>query len=162
MAKKKSKEKSKTLIKPDQLRNALVLTGREYIETPEYKERGEQHLTAMIEQITPDLKRFQDFAKQANQRIASLGIPQAMKQLQEDYSRFLKNYVPRTIKAFDFPINYNRASFTDKDINIISEKSAKKVMGILNKKIEKLKKLFFFLLIMEIYIVNQKQHIVTN
>jgi|GEM_PF-4471653 len=131
--KKKSKEKLKTSIKPNQLRDALVITGQEYIKTKGYQEEAEEKLENFGKMLRPHLEIFEKMAKQINEQVASSGILETMKKAEEVYSRFLKGYQPEIRDTFISPRNYSRVIFTNEDIETISEKAAEKISEIMKK-----------------------------
>jgi len=131
MLKNKSKEKSKARISPGQIRDALVITGREYLKTKEYQEEVEKKFRKILQ---PHLEIFEKMAKQINEHVTSSGILEVMGKAEEAYSRFLKSYQPEIRDAFISPRNYSRAIFTDEDIEIISEKAAEKISKKFNEK----------------------------
>jgi len=115
-------------IKPKQLRDALVMTAREYRKTPKYQEEAEKRLEDFKKMLQPQLESFEKMAKQINERLASSGFFEAIKKAEEVYSSFLKSYQPEIRDAFISPRNYSRAFLTNEDIDAISEKAAEKIM----------------------------------
>jgi hypothetical protein len=128
MLKKKSKGKLKTYVKPEQLRDALVMTARQYRKTPAYQGEVEKRLEEFRKILQPQFESFEKMAKQINERIASSGLFEAIKKTEEVYSSFLKSYQPKIKDAFVSPRNYSRTFLTDEDIDAISEKAAEKLM----------------------------------
>lgn len=115
-------------IKPKQLRDALVMTAREYRKTPKDQKETEKRLEDFKKMLQPQLESFEKMAKQINERLASSGIFEAMKRAEEVYSRFLKSYQPEIRDVFISPRNYSRAFLTNEDIDTISEKTVEKIM----------------------------------
>jgi hypothetical protein len=115
-------------VKPKQLRDTLVMTGREYIKTKEYQGEAEKKIENFKKMLQPQLEIFEKMAKQINEQLTSSGILETMEKAEEVYSRFLKSYQPEIRDTFILPRNYSRAIFTDEDIDAISEKAAEKIM----------------------------------
>lgn len=132
-------------IKPKQLRDALVMTGREYRETPECKEKAAKQWKKFLDSWKrgAQFKQFEEMAATINQRINQIndsGLPKMLKEIEERYASILENYklFPKDKCTFldrqiieETPLTpaYNKPSFpTPELINEIAEKSAEKVM----------------------------------
>lgn len=118
-------------VKPKQIRDALVITGREYLKIKEYQEEVEKKFRKIFQ---PHFEIFEKMAKQINEYVTSSGILEVMEKTEEAYSRLLKSYQPEIRDVFISPRNYSRAIFTDEDIEMISEKAAEKIFEKINEK----------------------------
>jgi len=129
-------------VQPEQLRRTLVMTAREYMKTPEYQEKAKKRFEELIK---PKLKYFETMAKQINQQMNFLGIPQAIKKIEKQYTSILKDYQSPPNEMFVSPRYNNPPSLTIDLIEKISEKSAEKVLNNLKKKTIKSPKITLFL-----------------
>ncbi len=129
MPKNKSKGKIKTYIKPKQLRDALIMTGREYIKTKEYQQKSKRQAKTFLEEFKKrsEFKQFEKLAKEVNQKINSSGIPEAIKRIQECYSSILKESRPKE-KFISPKLVSNTPPFLSTEIiGEISQKTAEKI-----------------------------------
>ena len=115
-------------IKPKQLRDALIMTGREYIKAKERQEETEKKLENFGKMLQPQLEIFEKMAKKINEQLTSSGVFETIKKTEEVYSRLLKSYQPKISDVFIPPKNYNRAIFTNEDIETIAEKTTEKIL----------------------------------
>lgn len=120
-------------IKPKQLRDALVVTEREYRKTSEYKEKATGQWKKFLDNWGKgsQFKQFEDMAKQINQQIDSLrslgGVSRTFKKIEEQYASILKNYQSPPKEIFISP-KYNNSFFLDTAlIEKIAEKTTEKI-----------------------------------
>ncbi len=139
------------VIKPKQLRDTLVMTGREYIKTPEYQEKAMKQWKEFINNFkkSPQFEQFERMTAMINEeakRFNESGIPRMLEEIGRSYTSIMENYKPLLKDEFTttspplaktLPLTsaFDRyQTWPPELINAIAEKSAEKVIEIMKEK----------------------------
>jgi len=123
MAKRRSKAQ-KNSIEPEQLRDTLMMTAREYIKTKEYQKAARKRWEQWLE---PQRKHFEDMAKTINR----IGVPQALERIKGQLASILRSpQIPREV--FIAP-RISESLSGAQLIEIISDRTAEKIFAKLKR-----------------------------
>jgi len=116
---------TKGYVRAEELRHTLIKIAQTYNEAP--YQRAQKTWEELSEKLEPQRKQFEDMAKLINQQINSLGLPQIITKIQEQYVSILKDHQSSLEETFILPQS-NVSSLSEEIIDRIAEKAAEKVV----------------------------------